>query len=584
MNLSNDFIKRHYLKIFFIIIILAASFFRFYRLDDLPPAFDIDEAINSLHGQSALAGEFNVLYTNRLISINEKYQGEYVDEGEKGYYEAYRAQRGPREGLYSNLLAISIYLFGNKPHAVRAVSAILGILTVAGFFFMTREFFLWVFGWRDRARGAPLWTASVSPVSIALFSSSLLAVSFWHTLMSRIAYMHILTPCITVFSFYFLFKGLRSGRFLGFLAGGALLGLAFHTYMSNRILHPVAFFVMILVIIELIMERRSVEKVEDSGGVALFTRNIIIFWVMWLVVAAPLLYYFYSHPDIFLDRAVQVSAFKSTNLMSGLIKNTLLTFAQFSFTSDPVLRHSLPGTALVAWPVAVLFHIGVIVALWGTFNFFRGLIAGNYSGRAHLASLFLLVWFAFALAPAFLSLGPHPHAARSFNAVLPALVLASIGGVFLYGLIKERLKGFSSKRTVAIVAVALVLLTGVLEFKKYFKDWAAEPNIGGVFDEPLYSLAEFIADAPESYKIFVIVNHAPSHVQFLTDTYTAAGRKKRKNIIYILPNRKIHIDFRTAAPYILVALQYEEGQFREIQKNVPGTFTKQEHFNYIVVD
>lgn len=584
MNLSNDFIKRHYLKIFFIVIILVASFFRFYRLDELPPAFDTDEAINSLHGQSALAGEFNVLYTNRLISINEKYQGEYVDDGEKGYYEAYRSQRGPREGLYSNLLAISLYLFGNNPRAVRAVSAILGILTVAGFFFMAREFFLWAFGWCDRARGAPLWIASVNPVSIALFSSSLLAVSFWHTLMSRIAYMHILTPCITVFSFYFLFKGLRSGRFLNFLAGGALLGLAFHTYMSNRILHPVALFVMILMIIELIMERRSVKKVEDGGGGALFTRNIIIFWVMWLVVAAPLLYYFYNHPDIFLDRARQVSAFDRGNLISGLIENILLTFGQFSFTSDPVLRHNLPGTALLAWPVVILFHIGVIVALLGTFNFFRGLVAGNYPGRAHSAFLFLLVWFAFALAPAFLSLGPHPHAARSFNAVLPALLLASIGGAFLCGLIKERLKGSSAKRAVAIIAVAFVLLTGMLEFKKYFKDWAAEPNIGGVFDEPLYRLAEFIADAPESYNIFVIVNHAPSHVQFLTDTYTAAGRKKRKNIVYILPNRKIHIDFRAAAPYILVALQYEEDQFREIQKNVPGTFIKQEHFNYIVVD
>ena len=585
MNLSKDHIKRHYIKIFFVVIILVASFFRFYRLDELPPAFDIDEATNSRYGQAALAGEFSVLYTNNLISTVEQYQGEFVDYNVKGFYEAYRDQRGPREGLYSNLLAISIYLFGNNPYAVRAVSAILGILTVAGFFLMTRQFFLWTFGWCDRSKGAPSWTTAVSPVSIALFSSSLLAVSFWHTLMSRIAFMHILTPCITVFSFYFLFKGLRNGRFLNFLVGGALLGLAFHTYMSNRILHPVALFVMVLMVVELILDSRSVKNVEDvEGGVALLTRKIIIFWVMWLVVAAPLLYYYYNHSDMFFDRARQLSVFESTNLISVLIENILLALGQFSFTSDPILRHNLPGSALVAWPVVIIFHVGVIVIFWRTCNFFRSLIVGNCPHRVDSASFFLLIWFVFSLAPAFLSSGPHPHAARSFNAVLPALLIASIGGILLYCFIKGRLDGFGVKGVVAIIVIAFVFLIGTLEYKKYFKDWATEPDLGGVFHEPLYSIAEFIAEVPKGYKVFVFVNYSPSPVQFLTDTYTAEGRKKRENIVYILPNRKIHIDFRDERPYIVIVLQFNNNRYSEIQKNIPGSFIKQRHFHYIVAD
>ena len=90
-------------------------FFRFWHITDTPPGLYPDEAMNGNNAAQALeTGAFRVFY----------------------------AENNGREGLFINLQAISLWLFGHEPWALRVVSAILGTITVLGIYLLFLKFLL----------------------------------------------------------------------------------------------------------------------------------------------------------------------------------------------------------------------------------------------------------------------------------------------------------------------------------------------------------------------------------------------------------------------------------------------------------
>src|SRR6266540_242765 len=95
-------------------VTLVAGFFRFFRLHTLPLGLFQDEAMNGIDAIIALrTGHFSVFYP---------------------------ANNG-REGLFINLQAISISIFGATPWALRAVTAMMGVLTVIGLYLLLRDMY-----------------------------------------------------------------------------------------------------------------------------------------------------------------------------------------------------------------------------------------------------------------------------------------------------------------------------------------------------------------------------------------------------------------------------------------------------------
>src|SRR3990167_10534307 len=147
--------KRKECLILFLILTVAV-FFRFYQLSSLPPGLWPDEAANGVDALKALdTNDFKIFYP---------------------------ANNG-REGLFINMQALSIWLFGATPFALRVVSAIIGTLTVLGLYLLAKQLF-------DK--------------KIASVASFFLAISFWHVNFSRIGFRAIMLPLIMVFTFYFL--------------------------------------------------------------------------------------------------------------------------------------------------------------------------------------------------------------------------------------------------------------------------------------------------------------------------------------------------------------------------------------------
>src|SRR3989338_7450549 len=176
------------------LILFLGVFFRFYGLSEIPPGLYPDEAMNGNNALEAITtGDFKWFYP----------------------------ENNGREGLFINIQAISIWIFGNEPWALRAVSALFGALTILGVYLLTKELF------RERSSKSETlnpkqirnsddpnskpfrifkirnWSLfRISDLEfrisygeyIALLSSFFLAVSFWHINFSRIGFRAIMVP------------------------------------------------------------------------------------------------------------------------------------------------------------------------------------------------------------------------------------------------------------------------------------------------------------------------------------------------------------------------------------------------------
>src|SRR3989338_618620 len=180
-----------------LVIMLVAVVFRFQHITTTPPGLYPDEAMNG---------------NNALEAIKT------------GDYKVYYPENNGREGLFINIQAQSIKLFGNTPWALRVVSALFGTLTVLGLYFLTRKLFNW---------------------QIAAMSSFFLATSFWHVLFSRIGFRAIMAPFFLVWGLYFFWKGKSSTKLFDFAISGLFLGLGFYSYIAYRVMPLVIIFTLL---------------------------------------------------------------------------------------------------------------------------------------------------------------------------------------------------------------------------------------------------------------------------------------------------------------------------------------------------
>jgi len=176
-----------------LIVLCLAAGLRLWRLDSAPPGLTHDEAG---HGQDALA----------------------ILSGARPIYETIGYGREP---LYDYAVAFAMALLGRTDYLVlRWVSAIFGILTVAGAYF-----------WARRAFGP--WEA--------ILTSGWLAGSFWGVATSRQALRSTVLPALLIAAVYTWWRGVfddEDRRYVvvgWFVAAGLLLGATLWTYMAARV-------------------------------------------------------------------------------------------------------------------------------------------------------------------------------------------------------------------------------------------------------------------------------------------------------------------------------------------------------------
>ncbi|MEK7451258.1 MAG: glycosyltransferase family 39 protein, partial [Patescibacteria group bacterium] len=268
-----------------------------------------------------------------------------------GEYKVFYPENNGREGLFINIQALSVYIFGNEPWALRGVSALFGILTVLGLYFLTKELF--------SCEIIKIYEGT--KVKIALLSSFFLATSFWHILFSRIGFRAIMAPFFLTWGIYFLLLALRQIKeqktpkfyILNSIFSGIFFGLGFHSYIAYR-----ATPILILIIVALCWLQNKNWQIRKK-----ILLSTCYFLLAVFVVAAPLGLYFLNNPQDFMGRTTQVSVFSSPSPLKDLSVNILKTAGMFNFSGDYNWRHNYAGKPLLFWPVGILFLIGILLGL-----------------------------------------------------------------------------------------------------------------------------------------------------------------------------------------------------------------------------
>ncbi len=406
-----------------ILLLALAAFFRFYRLNAIPPGLHYDEAGEGLDALSMLTGGF------RLFSTAQ----------------------GGREPLFAWLMAAVFWLWGPQAILLRAMGALSGVLAVGWAYLLTRTLFLPLMPRRAR------WLATLTALG--------LAVSYWQIHLTRIGLRHVLLPGIISLGFYFLWRGFRSQKQLHFLLTGVILGAGLYTYLSARFI-PI--FLGLFLLLEGLMR-----AAEGRPAEALWRRhrqNLLLTVVTAGLVFAPLAAYFLARdPGEFLGRANQVSIFNPAlnqgHLWRALADSAMRNFGAVAFFGDADALVNLPGRPMFDPLMAAAFALGLAVTL-------RRIRRPAY--------LFVALWWPVMLLPAALTYDRTPRFMRAMG-VAPGLYIFPALGLLCLGQWLWRQRARWAKPAAVILPLAALALSGGLTFHDYFGVWGTSPAAAEAF-------------------------------------------------------------------------------------------------------
>ena len=344
-------------------ILLIAAFFRFYRLNEIPPGFNNDEAFNTLDVLNLLKGQFSIFFP---------------------------ANTG-REPLWYYLNVASVTFFGANAFALRFTAAVVGTLTIPLIFGFAEDLF------KSRR--------------IAVVASLLGAISVWQIFYSRYGLRIILAVPLTLLALWWFWRALNNLRWQDFALSGLATSLGLYTYLSCRLL---PFVLMLLTGLAMLANRSRARE---------YIKGLVIAGVVALIVCLPLGVYFIGHPEDFIGHSANLSIFdprvNKGDIPQALWNNTVSVVGMFLVMGDHQGYRNVPNRPVFDPFVGVFFVIG-IAALFFT------LLARRSPFRARLGAFLLALWMAFFMLSSITS-DDAPSFLRTLPAMPAAMMLAAWG-------------------------------------------------------------------------------------------------------------------------------------------------------------
>jgi len=432
------------------IVLVLAIFFRFWALSSVPPGLYSDEAIN---GNQALAWPKKLFYQ----------------------------ENNGREGLFINLLAVSLRVFGPSITSLRIVPAFFGTLTVLGLYFLAKE----LFGKKN-----------------AIFSSFFLAISFWHINFSRIVFRAILTPFCLVYAFLFLTKGLKNESKKDLVVGGIFFGLGFYTYTAYR------FSVLILLV--LFGAWYLIYKGKNK------TKDYFIYIAYCLgssfLVALPIAVYFLLNPSYLFSRIAGISVFTQAQPLLALSESLVKHLAMFNFAGDPNWRHNIANQPVLFWPIGILFLFGLAYSLVELFFAFKN--KKYVFGTAAYA--LIIFWFFIMLLPGILTYEGIPHSLRTIGALPPVFIFAGLGLSVLTAFFSKYLSFKNKQQKIIILFAATCFIFSLVlsSFYRYFSVWGRNKETGSAFSKNYVEIGRLLNTLGPKEEKYIVVKG----VDFIDET------------------------------------------------------------------
>lgn len=409
--------SRNWWLIISAVVLLAAAAFRLFALSDVPPGLAQDEILDADIASFILGGEHAFFFRH-------------------GY---------GHEPLYHYWSAPFQVVFGENVLSIRLPSVYLGMLLIA----LTMR-------WAKRDYG----------FYASLAAGIGLAVSWWPIIFSRIGIRPILEPVVIVLAMWFWpLKAniINRQTVTRAIIAGICLGLAIYSYTAARIILLMPALLLVGFCGQWLVARRK-SSIERDRLEAIRTQMIVagVVLVIGFIVYLPLGLTLRSDPT--LQQRLDQLGGPITALQAGNFRPvweaTIATMGVFSFTGDPRWTYSVPDRPLFDPISAILFYIGLGLALW------------RWRRPEYLV---LPIWLGVALLPSALS-PDAPSTVRMIGALPIVYLLPGLSLEWLVVRIQQRQligRGTYYGRKVLLVSTiaGLIFFNGYRTIRDGFGSW-----------------------------------------------------------------------------------------------------------------
>jgi hypothetical protein len=283
-------------------------FFRFYRLDQVPPEMVSDHAEKLLDVMDVLNGLPSIFFSRNT----------------------------GREALQFYMAAATVKIFGTGiSHLTLKIGTVLaGVVTVIYIYFIGKE---------------------LSSRRVGLFAMLLAGVAYWPNVISRVGLRFPLYPLFVAPVFYYLIRGIQHRNRNDFILCGFFIGAGLHGYSPARVI-PIA---VMLGLALYLVHRASQENRRQL--IILLVGTVVVA----IVVAMPLIRVAIDRPDEIIyrmatrygsaERPLPGPAWKIflSNVWNGL--------RMFAWDNGEVWVNSIPHRPALDWLTATFFHLGVVM-------------------------------------------------------------------------------------------------------------------------------------------------------------------------------------------------------------------------------
>jgi 4-amino-4-deoxy-L-arabinose transferase-like glycosyltransferase len=442
-------------RVFLTSLLLLTWGLRLCCLGTVPPGWRDDELIN-IHALSGelLQGRFPLYFT-----------------GASGH-----------EPLYHYLLAAVHAVLGFNPLSAHILSAVLGTLTVALTYALSRRLF---------------------GRTVALIASLALTTSFWLLMYSRIALRHISLPPLALTAFLLLWRALESPPVSGlrssvrdFITLGFALGASLYTYPAARLL-PV---MLIAFGGYLALVHRDRFRQRWRGLALAIVVAALVSVPLWIAIAQGRGEAAEHTTGVGADSRIAELAVPLRELQSGnprpLLENVWTTLGMFHATGDPEWLYNISGRPVLNLPTGILMWAGVGLCLlrWRQPRYF-----------------FLLLWLGAGLIPTFVSIPPaslsHSILAIPVVYILPVVTLDEA-----LKWLRRQVSDIKYQIQSLIFAICYLIFATFLaanmvrDVRDYFITWPRQEMVRVLYRADYRDLARYVNDHPEIEDVAVSSN------------------------------------------------------------------------------
>lgn len=296
--------------LWFAAFLLLAAFFRYYRLEQVPPEMVSDQAEKLLDIWDVMQGQTSIFFPRN--TGREAFQ------------------------MYLTAAVIQIFGTGFSFLSMKIGTATAGMLTLPYIYLLGKE---------------------IGSRRAGLLAMAFAGIAFWPNVIARIGLRFALYPLFVAPALYYLVRGIRRKSLNDFILSGVALGIGLHGYTPIRILP----FVLVIAVVIYLLHRHS------SGLRGWATWGLALLALTSFAIFLPLLRYSLENPEMFAYRSFTrlgtLERAYPEPVWQIFLKNLWNSLVMPVWDNGEIWVHSVTHRPALDWITAALFVLGAGLVL-----------------------------------------------------------------------------------------------------------------------------------------------------------------------------------------------------------------------------